>query len=168
VAWSPPPTRTPIASTLTTDDGLERTLETDWLHVDAGEQWAFLKIAERQVEPSAAAPYLETTYTRNAGAPYELLELDQCDASGACRGRTFRYVGSPDGQATSITDAAGQTTTYSYYEDYGGYRPRTQLNDGMLLPEGRVGCVSCHRGYDRQHGELVVAREQLCYECHDL
>lgn len=118
VTWSPPPARTPVASTLTTDDGLERTLETDWLHVDAGEQWAFLKVAERQVAPGASSPWLETTYTRNAAAPWELLELAQCDAAGTCRGRTFGYVGSEDGQATAITDAAGQTTTYTYYDDF--------------------------------------------------
>ncbi len=53
---------------------------------------------------------------------------------------------------------------------YGGYRSRMQLSKAIMLPDGRVGCVSCHQGYTQEHGKLVIASQGsgLCFECHDL
>lgn len=59
-------------------------------------------------------------------------------------------------------------SSYRHYEDYGGYRKMSTLMPDIVLPQGRVACVSCHRGYSDSHGELIVARGKLCYECHDL
>jgi len=52
----------------------------------------------------------------------------------------------------------------------GLYRQAAQLGKGILLPDGKLGCVSCHRGYAKEHGALVVASHgaDLCMECHDL
>ena len=46
------------------------------------------------------------------------------------------------------------------------YRPRAALPARMLLPEGRVSCLSCHEGYSRRHGKLVSA-DNLCTHCHN-
>lgn len=59
------------------------------------------------------------------------------------------------------------------YEDAvraGGYRPAAQLSKRILLPNGRLSCVSCHDGYSKTHGDLVTvtAGSALCFECHDL
>ncbi len=59
------------------------------------------------------------------------------------------------------------------YQDavaFGGYRARRTVERKLMLPEGKVGCVSCHSGYQKEHGKLLVALEKsaLCYECHDL
>lgn len=53
---------------------------------------------------------------------------------------------------------------------FGGYRPRMRLSSKILLPDGRVGCVSCHQGYTQEHGKLVMSNRAsgLCFECHDL
>lgn len=53
---------------------------------------------------------------------------------------------------------------------FGGYRARAAVERKIVLPNGQVGCVSCHLGYSREHGKLVVdsARSTLCFECHDL
>lgn len=53
---------------------------------------------------------------------------------------------------------------------YGGYRQRRVVEKKLLLPDGMVSCVSCHHGYLKDHGKLVVttAQSRLCYECHDL
>jgi len=53
---------------------------------------------------------------------------------------------------------------------FGGYRPRAQVEQKLQLPDGLVSCVSCHHGYLKEHGKLVVASagSKLCYECHDL
>lgn len=53
---------------------------------------------------------------------------------------------------------------------FGGYRSRAVVERKILLPNGQIGCVSCHLGYSKEHGKLVVdtARSTLCFECHDL
>ncbi|MDH3475910.1 MAG: cytochrome c3 family protein [Rhodospirillales bacterium] len=51
--------------------------------------------------------------------------------------------------------------------------PRRELRSpallpaGMRLPEGRVSCLSCHKGYTLDHGALVEAEGGLCTSCHD-
>lgn len=47
-----------------------------------------------------------------------------------------------------------------------GYRPASALPSEILLPEGRVSCLSCHKVYTQKHGELTVA-QNLCTQCHN-
>ena len=51
----------------------------------------------------------------------------------------------------------------------GMYHRAATLDPAILLPEGKVGCVSCHRGYSREHGELVRSNSHsaLCLSCHN-
>ena len=51
---------------------------------------------------------------------------------------------------------------------YGGYRPMNLVDKAVMLPGGRVSCVSCHAGYASEHGRIVATRRPLCQECHDL
>jgi predicted CXXCH cytochrome family protein len=53
---------------------------------------------------------------------------------------------------------------------FGGYRARAIVERKIILPNGQVGCVSCHLGYSKDHGKLVsgTASSTLCFECHDL
>ena len=37
----------------------------------------------------------------------------------------------------------------------------------LLLPGGKVSCVSCHRPYSQRHGALVAQEPDLCFHCHD-
>ncbi|HEB85964.1 MAG TPA: hypothetical protein ENI68_02970 [Gammaproteobacteria bacterium] len=59
---------------------------------------------------------------------------------------------------------------YEKASRYGGYRLRTRLPKAIMLPDGRVGCISCHQGYTQKHGKLVMSNQgsKLCFECHDL
>lgn len=59
---------------------------------------------------------------------------------------------------------------YQKAATFGGYRPRKTVEKKLLLPGGLVSCVSCHQGYQKDHGKLVVTVEhsRLCYECHDI
>lgn len=61
-------------------------------------------------------------------------------------------------------------SNYEQARRSGLYKAFTQLRDGIKLPEGRVSCVSCHVGYSKKHGALVMSnkRSALCLECHDL
>jgi predicted CXXCH cytochrome family protein len=59
---------------------------------------------------------------------------------------------------------------YSAAARKGLYRQAGQLGEGVLLPDGKVACVSCHRGYAKEHGALVASSHgrDLCMECHNL
>jgi predicted CXXCH cytochrome family protein len=59
---------------------------------------------------------------------------------------------------------------YATAVKFGGYRPVARLSKKVLLVGGLVSCVSCHEGYSKSHGKLVItgASSQLCFECHDL
>lgn len=48
------------------------------------------------------------------------------------------------------------------------FRPAAALPKDILLPGGRVSCLSCHDGYSRDHGAIVPSGEQLCVSCHDM
>ncbi len=50
----------------------------------------------------------------------------------------------------------------------GDYRPRSALADEVLLPNGRVGCVSCHVPYSHDHARKPRTEKGLCFECHIL
>jgi len=52
----------------------------------------------------------------------------------------------------------------------GNYRTAAELPSEIALPDGKVGCVSCHNGYSREHGSLVVTtdRSRLCFSCHNM
>lgn len=60
--------------------------------------------------------------------------------------------------------------SYQQAVSFGGYRPLRTVERRLMLPDGKVSCVSCHSGYQKEHGKLVVANTQsaLCYVCHDL
>lgn len=53
---------------------------------------------------------------------------------------------------------------------YGGYRPLRAVERKLLLPDGKMSCVTCHGGYQKEHGKLrvAIAGSDLCYQCHDL
>ena len=53
---------------------------------------------------------------------------------------------------------------------YGGYRAQRTVERTLMLPDGKVGCVSCHEGYRKDHGKLrlPLAGSALCFECHAL
>ena len=52
--------------------------------------------------------------------------------------------------------------------EFGGYRSAAGLPDAILLPDGKLSCLSCHVGYSNQHGALVVENQadRLCRSCH--
>jgi len=59
---------------------------------------------------------------------------------------------------------------YDKASKFGGYRSKSSLSKLIFLPDGKMGCVSCHQGYTQAHGKLVISNRTsgLCFECHDL
>lgn len=60
--------------------------------------------------------------------------------------------------------------SYQKAAAFGGYRPRAQVERKLLLPDGKMSCISCHGGYQKEHGKLnvVMTNSTLCFECHNL
>lgn len=58
---------------------------------------------------------------------------------------------------------------YSQSFQKGNLRHETAVNQQLYLPDGLVSCVTCHRGYSKEHGKLRVAKQRsaICLECHD-
>lgn len=52
----------------------------------------------------------------------------------------------------------------------GRYKPEAWVTRNLLLPDGRLSCVTCHKGYAKEHGKLRVGKQgsALCFECHDI
>lgn len=50
------------------------------------------------------------------------------------------------------------------------YRPTGALDQRLLLPDGKLSCVTCHQAYGEGHGKLVISNRgsALCYQCHDI
>ena len=94
----------------------------------------------------------------------------RCMVCHADRGPTSRRTASI---SNALPYDAGQNN-HSIGVDYdeaartGGYEPITVLPDEVFLPEGRVGCVSCHVPYSRKHGRRPQTRTGLCLSCHAL
>ncbi|MBF0420640.1 MAG: cytochrome c3 family protein [Magnetococcales bacterium] len=71
-------------------------------------------------------------------------------------------------KSSSINHPIGKS--YQAATSYGGYRPVDQLPKSIVLPNGKISCISCHVGYSKEHGGLVVPKKhsELCLVCHDL
>lgn len=75
-----------------------------------------------------------------------------------------------------IVRHAGSSTTHPIGASYndaansGGYRPMQMISKKIMFPNGKLSCVSCHQGYAKEHGKLVIsnAGSALCFECHDI
>ncbi len=59
---------------------------------------------------------------------------------------------------------------YSDYKTFGGYKSQEMLDKEIILPQGKLSCISCHKGYSKKHGSLVMnnSGSSLCYGCHEI
>lgn len=69
----------------------------------------------------------------------------------------------------------GKGASHPIGTDYGkvaqldmSYYPPAQLPSEIHLPDGKLGCTSCHAPYKEKHGSLVMKnrRSRLCLSCH--
>ena len=87
------------------------------------------------------------------------------------------------GDTTSITVSSAGIVKHSsgavnhpvgmlYRDSYnrGSYKHIDKISKNILFPDGKVSCVSCHKGYSKKHGEMVSTKSTtaLCLECHDI
>lgn len=57
---------------------------------------------------------------------------------------------------------------YTSASRYGGYRTIETIDQRIVLPDGKVSCISCHEGYSPLHGKVLTTSRSLCLECHNL
>ncbi len=58
--------------------------------------------------------------------------------------------------------------TYIHGNPMLGLRAPAAFPAEILLPNGKVSCLSCHEGYSARHGAMVMERPtDLCLACHD-
>ena len=65
------------------------------------------------------------------------------------------------------TEASGSAILSAGVDDLNDPNPTVY---DEVLPDGKISCISCHQGYDEQHGALVLDNraDGLCFSCHDL
>ncbi|VAW63462.1 hypothetical protein MNBD_GAMMA09-827 [hydrothermal vent metagenome] len=52
----------------------------------------------------------------------------------------------------------------------GNYKNISRISKKIILPDGKVSCISCHKAYSQKHGAVVdvMSTTALCFECHDM
>ncbi len=50
------------------------------------------------------------------------------------------------------------------------YHELAAISEKIVLPNGKLSCISCHQAYDKKHGELVMSNKgsALCFQCHNM
>ncbi|MBF0379721.1 MAG: cytochrome c3 family protein [Magnetococcales bacterium] len=112
----------------------------------------------------------------DASEDIEGVELDsfslQCMGCHGEQGDSKRVDVSARGLLRHTSSSMNHPIGVSYNQSatFGGYRALTQLPESIVLPNGKLSCVSCHYGYSKKHGGLVIANNysNLCQTCHDL
>jgi len=52
----------------------------------------------------------------------------------------------------------------------GNYKDISTMSKNVILPDGKVSCISCHKAYSKKHGAIIETKKtsSLCFECHDM
>lgn len=68
----------------------------------------------------------------------------------------------------AINHPVGMLYRNSYSK--GNYREMSKISKRVIFPDGKVSCISCHKGYSKKHGEVIKTqtKSSLCFECHDM
>jgi predicted CXXCH cytochrome family protein len=108
----------------------------------------------------------QSFFTQMTDGGISLMALGHLDAGEV-------FAGNIDGNAIGSESAKTNHPVGRLYADsirFGGYRSSTRLPESILLPDGKLSCVSCHVGYSDSHGALVLenAAGNLCDACHEL
>jgi len=97
------------------------------------------------------------------------LECLNCHAN---KGDTKSIAVSSRGIVKHSSGAVNHPVGMLYRDAYnkGSYRHIDKISKNIIFPDGKVSCISCHKGYSRKHGEMVSAKSTtaLCFECHDI
>ncbi|MBF0142309.1 MAG: cytochrome c3 family protein [Magnetococcales bacterium] len=125
---------------------------------DRGESVAGFGHLDATADSKKTAVPLDPFSLQCLGCHEERGEVDR----GAIRTGMVRHTGS------DVNHPIGMA--YEKSIAFGGYRSPDRIPKEIILPDGRVGCISCHTGYSGKHGALVVANDDsgLCTSCHDL
>lgn len=88
-----------------------------------------------------------------------------------CHTENASYAGDGITAQRSWRNASGSSnhpigSDYARVASSRGFWQAAMLPEEVLLPNGKVSCVSCHAGYSKEHGKLLRP-ESLCLDCHN-
>ncbi|MDH5393602.1 MAG: cytochrome c3 family protein [Gammaproteobacteria bacterium] len=96
----------------------------------------------------------------------------ECMACHGNEGDTVNVSINSKGIVKHSSGAVNHPVGMRYVDSYGkgSYVAIEKLSDKVILPDGKVSCVSCHKGYSKKHGEMISVKSKtaLCLECHDM
>ncbi|MDH5483645.1 MAG: cytochrome c3 family protein [Gammaproteobacteria bacterium] len=110
----------------------------------------------------------KTTNTLSAIDNYSM----ECMSCHANQGDTVDISINSRGIVKHASGAVNHPVGMIYANAYnkGGYRAMSEISDNVILPDGKVSCLSCHKAYTKKHGATLnkTTRTSLCFECHDM
>jgi predicted CXXCH cytochrome family protein len=114
-------------------------------HLDAG-----ITLSEAELDPFS----LQCLYCHSPKFDVPEVDVDRVGILRHASGRNNHPVG----------------RRYRESARFGGYHLEQSLSERVILPDGKISCVSCHQAYSQNHGKLVMPNggSRLCLECHDL
>ena len=96
----------------------------------------------------------------------------ECMACHAEEGSTINISINSRGIVKHSSGAVNHPVGMRYIDSYskGSYKEINRLSKNVILPDGKVSCISCHKGYSKKHGEMISVKSKtaLCFECHDM
>lgn len=112
----------------------------------------------------------------NTSAVLGSLELDapslQCLGCHSNRGDAQAVSMGRNGVMRHSSGSANHPIGKRYRDSVrsGSFHPESRLSKKILLPDGKLSCVSCHQAYKKEHGKLVMSNRgsALCFECHNI
>lgn len=126
---------------------------------------------------AASSPYGErtryaATYSDNTGEPMEIdtfsLDCLGCHDGINARIHNIRYKNNVMDRTSSMETVRGSHPIGMHYGSYAytsnHLRGLTELNEEMVLVDGKVGCLSCHNPLNPNKKHL--ASKNLCLGCH--
>lgn len=141
---------------------------------DSGMEFSARLHAARE---AASSPYGEraryaATYSDNTGEPMEIdtfsLDCLGCHDGINARIHNIRYKNNVMDRTGSMETVRGSHPIGMHYGSYAytsnHLRGLTELNEEMVLVDGKVGCLSCHNPLnpDKKH----LTSKNLCLGCH--
>ena len=109
----------------------------------------------------------------------EIIEVDtfsidclSCHDGINAKGKDIRYKNNSNHRTTDMSSVGGSHPIGMHYGSYAyadrSFKPLHSLKKGMVLIDGKVGCLSCHNPFNKKKHHLVIDNNQskLCFSCH--
>jgi len=132
----------------------------------------------KEVKDASRSPYGEKavhsiTFTDRYGESQEIDTLSfnclSCHDGINARIHDIRYKNSRQSRSNSMDGVRGSHPIGMHYGSHAyassEFKPLYQLNEEMVLADGKIGCLTCHNPLRTEKKHLVS--KSLCLDCHN-